>query len=706
MKMSRRGILQNLATLTVCPKILRAAGRRDQGPQHNLTAPGIVVGFSDEGQINNLSLGAQRVPIRFTAATVLTDCVAQGSGISPLPGGVIEYRCRHVHQSTREECTVINRFSPTSSSIRWEIEILGVGSPWSTPIETRLAWRQTETAKFWTAWDRPPGAGAGWRDPLVPSPFSDLSLRYGGYIKETNAFSLPLVTILDVSADVGLSLVQSPESVLLDLRLTTSERGDVILAREHHRIAESNPIRFAMDLVSHPADWRAALGWMVNRYPSHFNPPNPQAHKLDGCGAYSAYQGRIDRDKLRKMAFSVNWNARFDFPFQGMMIPPVSRDEVWRSWYRKPTSLARMSRYDSQMKREGFHVLEYFVLTECGNHIKKERPPRRRQSIADSWRDANDFVHYGIPGAVVRTPDGKVQYSDWFESVVVDPGEAVWRDFLIGQIKRLLKELPDSDGICVDRLDWLTLYNRSRDDGVSWIDGHPVRSLLMSWKKTGAEVAALMHQAGKFVYANPLVRRLDAVPFIDGFYDEYADDPNMMNLTALLALRKPAIGWTRDTATLGADPDALFQRHLHLGVFPMVPFPGADHSIAPDPWAERHYLDYGPLLAGIRGKQWVLEPHAISIDRSACVNLFKVPDGYAVPITFAKHNTELTVTLRNFSAENRSAVSIQAILPAASKPLALAGKWTGGDLNIETPLNRGCALVRIRAISASKPNGR
>ena len=77
----------------------------------------------------------------------------------------------------------------------------------------------------------------------------------------------------------------------------------------------------------------------------------------------------------------------------------------------------------------------------------------------------------------------------------------------------------------------------------------------------------------------------------------------MLNLTALLALRKPAIGWTRDLNTLRPDPDALFQRHLHLGVFPSAPFPGADHTIAPDPWAEKCFLDYGPLLAAIRGRK-------------------------------------------------------------------------------------------------------
>jgi hypothetical protein len=272
----------------------------------------------------------------------------------------------------------------------------------------------------------------------------------------------------------------------------------------------------------------------------------------------------------------------------------------------------------------------------------------------------------------------------------------VWRDFLIGQIRRLVKELPDSDGICIDRMDWLTLYNSRRDDGMSWVDGRPARSLLVSWRQTGSTVAKLLHDAGKFVYANPLVRRLDASQFLDGFYDEYADDPNMLNLCAFLAVRKPAIGWTRDLDTLRPNPDALFQRHLHLGVFPTVPYPEADHSIAPDEWAERYYLDYGPLLSEIRGKRWVLEPHAIAVENhTACVNLFQVWDGYAAPITFAQDAEAVTVILRNLQPAKAESVSMRAILPATAERIALNGTWTGKELRVRVPVKRGCALLKV-----------
>jgi hypothetical protein len=52
------------------------------------------------------------------------------------------------------------------------------------------------------------------------------------------------------------------------------------------------------------------------------------------------------------------------------------------------------------VKKDGFHVLEYFVATECGNYIQKDPPPRKAKSDDDLWKDANGFIHYAIPAAV------------------------------------------------------------------------------------------------------------------------------------------------------------------------------------------------------------------------------------------------------------------------------------------------------------------
>lgn len=242
-------------------------------------------------------------------------------------------------------------------------------------------------------------------------------------------------------------------------------------------------------------------------------------------------------------------------------------------------------------------------------------------------------------------------------------------------------------------MDHLTAYNVNSDDGVSWVDGAPTRSILISWKQTMPKLAAILYEAGKHIFANTIVRRLDANEFVDGIYDEFADFPRMLNLAALLGVRKPTIGWTRDINTLRPDPDALFQQHLHLGVFPTVPFPGADHTISPDAWADQYYLDYGPLFAAIRGKRWVLEPHVVSVEnRAASVNIFEVPGGYAVPITFAD-GKEIGLTIRRVPRESETLTSISALHPGEEKPVNLSGQSTRKELKLHVPTKRGCALL-------------
>jgi hypothetical protein len=146
----------------------------------------------------------------------------------------------------------------------------------------------------------------------------------------------------------------------------------------------------------------------------------------------------------------------------------------------------------------------------------------------------------------------------------------------------------------------------------------------------------------------------------------------------------------------------MFQRHLHLGVFPTIPYPGADHTIEPDPWVNQYYLDYGPLLTAIRGKKWILQPHVISVEPgNTCVNLFQVPDGYAVPITFAQGVSEVVITLRRIPTDKERLISARAIHPGEDKAVALQAESNGIEIKIRVPVQRGCALVKLECSAAT-----
>jgi hypothetical protein len=133
-----------------------------------------------------------------------------------------------------------------------------------------------------------------------------------------------------------------------------------------------------------------------------------------------------------------------------------------------------------------------------------------------------------------------------------------------------------------------------------------------------------------------------------------------------------------------------------LGVFPTVPVPAADHTIPEDRWVDQCYLDYGPLLNAIRGKRWVLKPHVISVaNHAAHANLFQVPGGYAIPITFANNVNEVTLTLRNLLEPGKQIASLTVLHPGEAKTSTLKWQSSPEGVKLAVPVQRGCAVVKV-----------
>jgi len=115
----------------------------------------------------------------------------------------------------------------------------------------------------------------------------------------------------------------------------------------------------------------------------------------------------------------------------------------------------------------------------------------------------------------------------------MDPGEPVYRDFLLEQARRHIEALPDAGGISIDRLDWLRMYNEHRDDGESWFAGGPARSLLTSWRALLIPLGEMIHRAGKVIFVNNHVKRIDLLDGVDGIFDEFGRYGAALNTTAL-----------------------------------------------------------------------------------------------------------------------------------------------------------------------------
>jgi hypothetical protein len=162
-----------------------------------------------------------------------------------------------------------------------------------------------------------------------------------------------------------------------------------------------------------------------------------------------------------------------------------------------------------------------------------------------------------------------------------------------------------------------------------------------------------------------------------------------------MGIRKPTLSWTVRQTLDRPNPDAFFQRHLYLGVYPTAPYPYNNHCITPDATADRYYMDYGPLLDAMRGKKWVLSPRCVEAVASAAkVNLFQVPGGYALSVTYAGDAKSVAVRLRNVAGLVKLAG--KAIHPGEEATAAVPAIFKDGVLELQIPLKRGCAMVILK----------
>lgn len=699
-----------LVALVCCVFGTARSWSADEG-DYRLTTRGLEVRVSAEGTIAGIRFGSESAERPVAAETMLRGCRLEGAArVSRLPDGGVEFEKQCVAEGGKNRAVLTERFRPGPDSIRWEVEVRGEGKPWSTPIQTVIRWPNAEQSRFWTAWSDPrpqakdSGSGsifqnAGWDDPLRSTAWPDRRWTYGNERpeKDSPAISIPIACLLDPAHDVGLSVVLSPEDLYLDSDVKTTSSGRLTWSHHRHRLDRKNVVRFHVDLVAHPADWRGGLAWMSRRYAGYFDPPNPAVQQMAGCGGYADEFDVADVDRLVRMAFRVNWDASFDFPYMAMFIPPVKSDtEEWTDFKKRKTSIAKLRAHARELREHGLFVLNYFNVTEAGNYYVYPPPPRKATKDEDLWKDANDFLYYAVGDAILPGPDGK-PIASWEGCVVMDPGEKVYQDFLIEQAQRHLDRVPESFGICIDRMDWIHFYNRQRDDGATWYEGKPARSLVVSWQEIMGRLGPLMHRAGKVVYGNPHYARLDLMKELDGVYDEAGMLGTSLNLCALMAINKPLVEWTWAGDILKTDPDGFFQRHLHLGAYLTAPLPGNDHAIRPAPERDRYYLDYGPLLDAMRGKRWLLLPHVVRVEGDrALANIFETPGGYAVPVTFGKESSAEAVLEGLPTLPGQRGFRAEAIHPGEAQPVAVRPVAEGTRLRINVPLKRGCAMLLLR----------
>lgn len=712
----------------------------------NIKTSNLNIELSAEGKITEIQIGENKIAKNIMSFTEIEGCRVVGKvKVHKLSKGARAFERKMVNDSLHTSCTVTDRFTATKNSIRWDVEIKGDDSGWSAPIKTVFNYPATNESRFWTTWGRPKlGSSTGndlkeqlkpvkggsndislvqksnsdWVDPLIPVPFINDTLYYGAPLPYSydrslvsaewtffrELFSVPVFSVLEKNDDVGISLALSPEDNILGLVMTVNSNGSITFSRLFNKISKENIVKFSMDIIGDAGDWRCGLGWMATRYPEYFDPKNPGALKLNGTSAYSNSYKDFDIEKMKNMAFTVNWQASFDFPYMGMFLPPVAPGIKWKRFGGGEMSIAEMNDYAGSMKSKGFYILNYFNVTEFGTRIQYPYTPKKLSDDPGLWKDCNEFLFSKLPGAILRYKDkydsstkNGSPFHTWGNALVMDCADPAYREFLLEQARRHVNEIPNSFGICIDRLDWLNIFNIDADDGISWIDGKPARSIGLSYKSLMEKLGPIMHDNGKYILANNIGRRLDYFKHLDGMFDEFSFAGTPINNTAFICINKPALGWTDNKETvLKSGGDAFFQKYLYMGVYPMCPYPGNDHSIQPSDTVDAYYLQYGPLMKLMQQRKWILSANPVSVKNDAAkANIFSVPEGYLIPVVYGKEK-KVQLSIRPPAIFDNMKCLVY--YPGSNAPLELDFQENGDLIIINVDLNRGCGMVVLKKI--------
>ena len=695
--------------------------------------------FDKDNNLTSIHLTGENLLFRLRASTVLENAWRTGRTFR---SGEWDRTCQMKESFT----------GGRNNQIDWQITFSTRDSAWTTGICTVFEFPNAGDLLFWTAWGNPDHTGPparsedydiSWQNPFVKTPFIDRHLFYGEHCSLGSTFSIPLFSIFGRETGKGFTVLMSPDDDLFDVRIITTSDGKVIIKRYNNRISSDHPVSFTMHIFAHGNDWREVLANVVGLYPGYFHPVRKNALEVSGCGAYSSHSGEIDTSLYHRMGGIVNWKSSFDFPYMGMFVPPVKSDEErWQRYatnssgrylpdQESKTSIMEMAAYARKMKAYGYHSLYYFNVTEFGAGIQYPEPGEGTAFRHELFRQANAFLYGHFPDAILfgthesnngwlyRTGSQQLNpvikrqskpYRTWGGAVAMDIGDPAYREFMLEQARTHVEKFPAMTGICIDRMDWLGEYNHRFDDGVSMIGPHETRAVQVSFKAFMEQLHPVLHDAGKVIFCNPHITKVEYLKYADGIFNEGAFEWDKMNLSCFLALFKPLNNWCPDGQliidsgdtlleyrtwnknTIRQTPDEFLQKQIFMGVFPMAPFTGNDHSITPESGMIPCYLDYGEMLQAMKGRKWVLVPDVIQCN-DAMANILEVPGGYIVPVI--NGGSKATISL---SALNADFNHTRVIHPGVKDPIPVAAREENGRYLLEVPLERGCAMVLITAI--------
>ncbi len=562
------------------------------------------------------------------------------------------------------------------------------------------------------------GFTAHARCPMAPGTGNDhMMVVYSPDMWNEESFHcsvLPLVSSYDPVTDAGIAIVQpaavaKPRMEFFFVR----EQPDISLVVRwtHLRLVAGQTTNAKMLLAPIRGCWRDALRVVRDLHPDYFRVHEPSVQTMDGPAASApiihgdGVDRLVDQQSLSWLSIHARVFSRF-----GEYAP---EEESWPSWVRH----WRLEHFDlERLSRTEFRWLRYMVPDKSiwkeetitrqmlNDYIARVRAKGVGVLLYSNPVIASIDTTESYPGSLATSAEGTPLFRDYHRTAPFNPAsDTAWGKHLDAMTRRQLEVFPEIDGIFLDELHY-NQFDFAHDDGVSARGDRSVAMLGFAVQDAARRICDIVHRHGKVVWSNG-TNTLEVARYVDGLMAEVSSE--WLGSLLYLSLEKPL------SLLFGKGPWTVEQLENDLGV---ALFAGAQPSVlhdstcvapqvAPELLAVRDR--YLPLFRILRGRRWILHPHAIACsDNELCANCFALPDGdFAVTLSRGKQKVE--------NAEQRKTVSLRLCWPGVddvqsavlhnaaepAHPVKLDIRREQDGLCLEVPAG-GAGIVRLAVFAA------
>ena len=457
------------------------------------------------------------------------------------------------------------------------------------------------------------------RFPCQLEDLGGLHLYYGDACYGT---LIPAITIYDEQKNIGITLAKpfGLKTARLAFHFKDYHSDGVDAETSCLYLRKDQPVVAELLIRAHEGCWRPGLGWLYNKYPEYFDPPNPHVHELEG--GFMLTNPYTEDSYIKEVGkYKVKWaEIHNHFPMYGNYAPD---EEEWDSvivhdYPELPPATVKLSRdkINKHIKSLHHNNIKGLLYFQC---------------TGDSYIP---YAEQKFPDSIARDSIGNI-VPTWKECCFLNasPGTS-FHTHINEQIDKFIADYPEIDGVFLDQVCYQML-DSAHQDGITADNNKPAAMFGYSYENTLKKLSGIIHSQGKIIWANGPFD-IEVQKDIDGIMAEGSS--GISETYKYLCISKPLLVHTSPDSP--EKVEKMFKYCLlsggsySIGASSKLPVP-----LPIDSKTRQLFDECIPLVEQILGRKWLLEPAPLEL-----------PAGYAGNIFTGKDKKSLIVTLISLNA--------------------------------------------------------